>query len=90
MQFGLHYPTRNEVVEFRSSLHPEIKTCELKCSVDLDALMINTLKGLFELIPDHDQTDRDADDDTLMYELMSKFGADGSGSHKVRHQNINR
>lgn len=80
------YPTRNEVVQFKSSLHPPVTAQELKSSVEIQLLYENTLMGLLEVIG-VDTTDSD---EPLLYEMSAKFGADGSGSHKVRHQKIDR
>ena len=40
------YPTRNEVVQFESSLHPLVTAQELKSSVEIQLFYENILMGL--------------------------------------------
>ena len=69
------------MVQFKSSLHPPVTAQELKSSVEIQLLYEDTLMGLLEVIG-VDTTDSD---EPLLYEMSTKFGADGSGSYKVRH-----
>ena len=86
LEQGLEYPTRNHVVEFKSSLHPPIQSFQLKSCVEIESLFENTLMGLLNIIG----LDTTSTDDILLYDMSAKFGADGSGSHNIRHQRINR
>lgn len=87
MRWGLEYPTRNAVVANRPKYHPPITKFELKSSVELIPLIENTVLGLFEMI---DLKIPDEEDESVEYVVEGKFGCDGSGSHNIRHQKIDR
>ena len=77
MEHGLEYPPRNEVVAYKSCLHPPLQVYELKSCVEIGALYENTVEGLLDIIG----LDRDDERDVLLYDINGKFGADGSGAH---------
>ena len=80
---GLVFPTRNTIDFMKQTLHPPIFSCELKASVDFEMLLADTAKSLISLNFENISNDQ-AD-----FCLTGKFGVDGSGSHKIRHQLIN-
>ena len=80
---GLIFPTRNTIDSMKTTLHPQILSCELKASVDFEMLLADTAKSLISL---HFQNTPHDQDDIC---LTGKFGVDGSGSHKIRQQLIN-
>ena len=86
MRFGFILPPRNEIDKFKADLYPTISEYELKSSVDYEELLSNTFIGLMDVIGDVVEVS----DSVGMYELAGKFGADGSSSHKHRHQKVNR
>ena len=79
---GINLPTRNAVDLFKHTLHPPIFSQELKSSVDFLALLKETAEALIEL------SHVSSLDYSQQFELIGKFGVDGSGSHKIRHQMI--
>ena len=75
------FPIRNTIDNSKSAFHPPITSCQIKSSVDIKMLLDETACALIEL----------SNKDVISggkYELVGKFGADGSGSHKIRQQVI--
>lgn len=83
---GLLFPTRNDVDKFKKSLHPPIFSCQIKSSVDFDHLLRDTARSLIDLQFLDSQTQALAVQ--KQFSLVGKFGIDGSGAHKIRHQII--
>ena len=81
---GVIFPTRNTIDRVKRCLHPPILSCELKSSVDFESLLSDTASALISLNYNHEKDDRE------VFTLTGKFGVDGSGSHKIRHQLINK
>ena len=75
-------PTRNSVDSVKSSFYPIIVSQELKSSVDGKSLLCSTT-ALLELCDNHQIQGGST------CTVTRKFGADGSGSHKIHHQLVN-
>ena len=82
-QKNIRLPPRNEIDDFKHSLHPQISSLELKSSVDFEDLIIETFRGVVKA------AGLELDDGDVI-KVYSKFGVDGSGNHRIRHQNIDR
>ena len=80
---GLIFPTRNAIDSFKNTLHPPVLICELKSSVSFEMLLEETARALIYL-----NTSTDPSNGHNHFHLTGKFGVDGSGSHKIRHQII--
>ena len=84
LPYKFHFPTRNNINAHISIYHPPVKSFELKSEVNIIQLLSETSQSLLEL----SSNSRDVVISDL--KLIGKFGLDGSGSHKVRHQLINK
>ena len=78
---GIVFPTRNTIDDAKIQFHTPITSFQLKSSVDPRALIDQTVAALFELC-------KITPDVNGKYNLIGKFGVDGSGSHKIRQQLI--
>ena len=81
LPFGINFPTRNRIDLAKGSLHPPIATCQIKSSVDMKDMLTETGQALLS------QT-KIVGNEAKKFVIIGKFGCDGSGSHKVRHQRI--
>ena len=79
---GLIFPTRNNIQSAKKIFHPQIISQEVKSSVHMGELLEETALSLIRVSNCAVQ-----DGDT--FKVIGKFGVDGSGSHKLRHQLIN-
>ena len=79
---GLIFPTRNNIQSAKKIFHPQILSQEVKSSVHMGELLEETALSLIRVSNCAVQ-----DGDT--FKVIGKFGVDGSGSHKLRHQLIN-
>ena len=77
----IQFPTKNNVRSHKSLYHPPVSSFELKSEVNLITLLTETATALIEISTDKLSKESD-------YKLTGKFGLDGSGAHKVRHQLI--
>ena len=76
------FPTRNAVDLAKQKFHPLITSYQLKSEVNVKDLLKETVDSIVEL-------SSVAEDNTgTVLQLIGKFGVDGSGSHKIRHQLI--
>ena len=75
------FPVRNDVDKVKSNYHPPIKSFQLKAEVDIKDLVLETATSLIKL--------SEGRQEGAALDLVGKFGVDGSGSHKIRHQLIN-
>ena len=82
LEHGIVLPPRNDVDNCKKKYHPEITSTQLKSSVEPTALLDETVSALVRLNKNgnHDDAGR------KVYRMVGKFGADGSGSHKIRQQ----
>ena len=77
---GFALPIRNEVDKFKKTLLPSLIVSEsVKSSCDLQELVCQTVSSLLEIKEVTPTSD---------IKVVAKFGLDGSGSHKIRHQNV--
>ena len=79
LKFDTVLPTRNVLDKKKKDLHPEIKSVQLKASVDIKELLVETASALIKVA-------KVVVCPGQKYELTGKFGADASGSHKIRQQ----
>ena len=75
----VHFATRNAVDVFKNNLHPVIESKEIKAAVNMGELQQQT----FQAICSDKQLEGDG-----KFKVLGKFGLDGSGAHKIRHQSI--
>ena len=76
---GFMLPVRNDVDRFKKTLLPaSIVSTAVKTSCDVQELIAQTVGSLLEI-------EKVSPDSEL--KVIAKFGLDGSGSHKIRHQN---
>ena len=78
----IDFPKRNDIDDYKKSLHPPIKSLELKAAVEMDILLHETSSALVKLNAKH------VVQEGTSYKVIGKFGVDGSGAHKLRHQKI--
>ena len=74
------FPSRNEIGLSKESYHPKIFSFQLKACVDLKDLLAETALALLDL------TSFNYSHYPSSIKMIGKFGADGSGSHKIRQQ----
>ena len=72
------FPVRNSIDLAKKNYHPPILSHELKSSVDIKELLKETGKALLQI--------SNISFSNNQYTMVGKFGIDGSGSHKIRHQ----
>ena len=84
LKYGVVFPPRNSIDNMKKMFHPEITSYQLKSSVDVTSLLDETVSSLIQLNKDPDTVDDGK------YYLVGKFGVDGSGSHKIRQQLIDK
>ena len=82
-KYSFDLPIRNSVDAFKKTLLPPITSEEIKAYCDVTAMIKQTVSSLFEL------NDISPIVSTIPIDVKAKFGLDGSGSHQVRHQNVN-
>ena len=78
----MNFPTKNIVCALKSRYHPKITSLAIKSSVNMQELHEDALHGLLDVlgtVPGNDDC----------FNLIGKFGLDGSGGHKIRHQLAN-
>ena len=82
LPFNVVFPTRNDVDGAKVKFHPPITSYQLKSEVNVKDLLKETADSVVDL--------SSAAEDTTgtVFTLVGKFGVDGSGSHKIRQQNI--
>lgn len=82
LPYDVELPTRNDIDEYKKSLQPNLsESSALKCCCSLKDLAVQTTKALL-----NGCSEDLFSSDTNELHVLSKFGLDGSGSHKIRHQ----
>lgn len=79
LPYQMVFPVRNQIDVIKKTLHPPILSQEIKSSVDMKALLNETVVALLSL-------NKAKLIERNSFTVLGKFGVDGSGSHKVRHQ----
>lgn len=82
--FDFRMPTRNAVDVFKKDLHPKITCLELKSSVNYRSLVNQTISAIVDIC----KTKLDPKEYSL--KCFGKVGIDGSGSHQIRHQLVDK
>ena len=77
LPYGIQFPTWNDVDKVTDNLTPTIHSTEVKSTVDMKDLLLDTRDSVIKI---NFQTDN-----CYNYTVVRKFGCDGSGSHKVHH-----
>ena len=80
LQYGFTLPVRNSVDEYKKQLLPAIHSTPIKASCDIEELITQTVTSLMEI-------EKAAVAHGQHVKLIAKFGLDGSGHHRIRHQN---
>ena len=79
LKHGFKLPVRNEVDTEKKTLLPlSITSAEVKTSCDIEEVISQTVLSLLEVNDIAQETD---------LKVIAKFGLDGSGSHRICHQN---
>jgi hypothetical protein len=82
MTHGFMLPVRNTIDTFKKSLlPPSVLSESVKTSCDLVDVISQTVHSLLEVQEEIPVAD---------VKVIAKFGLDGSGSHKIRHQVVDR
>ena len=82
LPYDVELPTRENIDEYKQLLQPELsESSALKCCCSLKDLVVQTTKALVNSCAQDLFSS-----DTNELHVLSKFGLDGSGSHKIRHQ----
>ena len=81
LSHGFALPVRNAVDQCKKTLLPKsIVSTPIKASCEVQELITQTVTSLLEI-------EKAAVSDDADLKVVAKFGLDGSGQHKIRHQN---
>ena len=79
LPYNMNFPTKNIVSALKSRYHPKITSLAIKSSVNMQELHEDMLQGLLDVLGT-------VPGNGSWFDLIGKFGLDGSGEHKIRHQ----